>query len=404
MEVIMALTISEIAETLSYSKSHILNLIKAGELQAMPRSSQRGKYLIDEAEFARYQETLASKDKTGREFAYVLLNRYVVQLPDTFDRHRVDVSIGNLASELNRLGLTLGNLQHPYQYWSGMLCEIAAHIEVLRQSDLFKVMLDTDTMKLLPLLEQDLRGCVQKLREDLIYKQDPALTRDILAFRDTMMAWSEFCLSWVNFRDTAAKCFTSLSSDEKYGELKHSASVVINDVRLHRELTWNAFGLVLEPTVVASMANWLARVTEFLGWQFDTICSLSAAALQLSSLIAWKLRKNVVALDNQTFEFQPPEPPGASYIFVDTACQTGNHLLESISKASKHHKKVAGAIFITINNIMPEESKRRRLQIIDDMKNEGQLIYCYDISYLYERLSPIYAMATGSVNRLDNEG
>jgi len=404
MEVIMALTVSEIATTLSYSKSHVLNLIKSGQLQAMPRGSQRGKYLIDEAEFARYQEKLASQDKTGREFAYILLNRYIIQLPDTFDRHRVDDSIGNLASELNRLGLTLGNLQHPYQYWSGMLSEISSNIEILRQSAMFRAMLDTDTMKLLPLLEQDLRGCVQKLREDLVYKQDPALTRDILSFRDTMMGWSEFCLSWVNFRETATRCFTSPSYNEKYGELRHPASVVVNDTRLHRELTWNAFGLVLEPTVVASMANWLARVTEFLGWQFDTICSLSAAALQLSSLIALKLRKHVVALDNQTFEFQPPEPPGASYVFVDTACQTGNHLLESINKASKHHKKVAGAIFITINNMMSEENRRRRLQIIDDMKSEGQLIYCYDINHLYERLSPIYAMATNSIDKPENGG
>ncbi|MEE8413328.1 MAG: helix-turn-helix domain-containing protein [Dehalococcoidales bacterium] len=394
----MSLTVGEIAATLAYSKSYVLNLIKAGELKAMPRSSPRGKYLIDEAEFARYQETLASKDTTGREFAYVLLNRYVGQLPDTFDRYRVDESIGNLASELNRIGHTLRNLQHPYQYWSGMLDEIASCIEILRQSDLFKAILVTDSMKLLPLLERDLRGCIQKLREDLTGKQDPELTRDILFFRDTMLDWSKFCESWINFRDTGAKCFTSLRSDEKYGELKHSGSVVVSDTRLHRELIWNAFGLVYQPTVVTSMANWLARVTELLGWQFDTICSLSAAALQMSSFIAWRLRKNVVALDNQTFEFQPPEPPGASYVFVDTVCQTGSHLLESISRAKQHHKNVAGAIFITINDMMPEDSKRKRFQIIDDMKNEERLIYCYDISYLYENLSPAYMMAVGSVD------
>jgi len=398
----MALTISEIAATLAYSKSHVLNLIKSGELTAMPRSSKRGKYLIDEAEFARYQENLASRDSTGREFAYVLLNRYVSQLPDTFDRYRVDESLGNLASELNRVSLAMGRLQHPYLYWSGMLDEIASNIEVLRQSDLYKTMLNTDPMRLLPLLERDLRSCVQKLREDLSGRQDPALTRDILALRDTMLGWSEFCVSWVNFRDTAARCFTSRRSDDKYGELKHPASVVIFDARLHRELIWNAFGLMLQPTVVASMSSWLARVTELLGWQFDTICSLSAAALQVSSMIAWRLNKNVIALDNQTFEFQPPEPPGVSYVFVDTVCQTGNHLLESINKANKHHKTVVGAIFITLNNLMPDESMRKRYQIIDDMKNEGRLIYCYDISYLYERLSPVYMMNADSSDNPNN--
>jgi len=372
-------------------------------LKAMPRSSPRGKYLIDEAEFARYQETLASKDTTGREFAYVLLNRYVGQLPDTFDRNRVDESIGNLASELKRIGLTLGNLQHPYQYWSGMLDEIASYIEILRQSDLFKAILVTDSMKLLPLLEQDLRGCIQRLREDLTGKQDPELTRDILSFRDTMLEWSQFCESWISFRETGAKCFSSSGSDEKYGELKHSGSVIISDIRLHRELIWNAFGLVFQPTVVVSMANWLARVTELLGWQFDTICSLSAASLQMSSFIAWRVRKNVVALDNQTFEFQPPEPPGASYVFVDTVCQTGSHLLESINRASHHHKNIAGAIFIALNDMMPEDSKRKRFQIIDDMKNEGQLIYCYDISYLYENLSPVDMMTIGSADNQNNK-
>lgn len=386
----MALTVSEIAATLAYSKSHVLNLIKAGELKAMPRSRQRGKYLIDEAEFAQYQEKLAKKDSTGREFAYILLNRYIGQLPDTFDRYRVDESIGNLIAELNSVGIALGHFQHPYHYWSGMLEEIAASIEQLRQSDLFKSLLNTDPMKQLPLLKRDLRDCISKLRDDLADRQDPALTGDIVYFRDMMLGWSEFCTSWENFRDTAVNCFTSSRSEDKYGELKHPGSVIIQDSKLNSQLIWNAFGLVQRPRVVASMANWLAQVTEMLGWQFDTICSMSAAALQLSSLIAWKLGKNVVALDNQTFEFQPPEPPGVSYVFVDTVCQTGNHLLESINKASQHHKQVAGAIFITLNNMMPEERSRKRLQIIDDMKDDGQLIYCYDMSDLYERLSPVY--------------
>ena len=125
-----------------------------------------------------------------------------------------------------------------------------------------------------------------------------------------------------------------------------------------------------------------------------TVCSLSAAALQLSSLLAWELRKNVVALDNETYEFQPPEPPGASYILIDTVCQTGNHLLHSMDKANKLHKRTAGAIFITLNDMMPEAEKRKRFQIIDDMKKEGRLIYCYDISYLYSSLSIEQLLAT----------
>ena len=383
----MSLTVSEVAKTLAYSKSNILNLIKSGELTALPRNNPRGKYLIDEAEFARYQERLASRDKTGREFAYVLLNRYISQLPDTFDRQRVEQSIANLASELNSASLALGPLQHPYQYWSGMLSEISSSLEILRRSDLFGAMLNADTMRLLPLLERDLRAGIRKLRNALTSKQDPALTRDILSFRDTVIEWSGFCTNWVDFRDAAVRCFTTRRSEEKYGELKHSASVVVYDTRLHREIVWNAFGLVYQPTVVANMASWLARVTEMLGWQFDTICSLSAAALPLSSFLAWELRKNVVAIDNQTYELQPPDPPGTRYVFLDTVCQTGKHLLQSVNKVSKLHKDTAGAIFITINDMMIEEEKRQRFQIIDDLKREGHLIYCYDISHLYHNLS-----------------
>lgn len=393
----MTLTISEIAKILAYSKSNILNLIKSGELTALPRNNPRGKYLIDEAEFARYQERVASRDKTGREFAYVLLNRYISQLPDIFDRRRVEQSIGNLASELNSASLALGPLQHPYQYWSGMLNEISSSLEILRRSDLFNTTLNADTMKLLPLLERDLRTCIRKLRNALASKEDPALTRDILSFRDTVFEWSGFCGSWADFRDAATRCFTTHRSEEKYGELKHSSSVVVYDTRLHREIAWNAFGLVFQPTVVASMARWLARVTELLEWQFDTICSLSAAALPLSSFLAWELRKNVVAIDNETYEFQPPEPPGASYVFLDTVCQTGSHLLQSVNKASKLHKNAAGAIFITINDMMAEEQKRRRFQIIDDLRREGRLIYCYDISYLYHSLSLEHLLAADSI-------
>ncbi|MBI2849903.1 MAG: helix-turn-helix domain-containing protein [Chloroflexi bacterium] len=389
----MALTVSEVARTLAYSKSNVLNLIRSGELTALPRTNPRGKYLIDEAEFARYQERIASRDKTGREFAYVLLNRYISQLPDNFDRSRVDKSLANLAIELNSASLALGPLQHPYQYWSGMLAEISASLEVLRRSDLFNTMLSTDTMRLLPLLEQDLRVCIRKLRSSLAGKEDPALTRDILHFRDTVIEWSGFCASWANFRDAGVRCFTTRRSEEKYGELKHSGSVVVYDTRLRREIIWNAFGLVYQPTVVANMARWLARVTQLLEWQFDTVCSLSAAALQLSSFLAWELHKNVVALDNQTFEFQPPEPPGSSYVLIDTVCQTGSHLLQSIDKASKHNKKIAGAIFITLNDMMFEEEKRRRLQIIEDLRNQGRLIYCYDISHLYRNLSVEHLMA-----------
>jgi hypothetical protein len=383
----MPLSVSDVAKSLAYSKSNVLNLIKSGQLEALPRNNPRGKYLIDEAEFARYQEHVASRDKTGREFAYVLLNRYISQLPDTFDRYRADKSITNLASELNSASLALGPLQHPYQYWAGMLSEISSSLETLHHSDMFVSVLNIDTMRLLPLLEKDLRSCVGRLRDSLASKQDPGLTRDILSFRDIVLQWSSFCTSWVNLRDVATRCLTTRNSDEKYGELKHSSSVVLFDTRLQREVIWNAFGLVFRPVVIANMAKQLARVAELLEWQFDTICSLSAAALQLSSFLAWELRKNVVAIDNETYEFQPPEPLGTSYVFVDTVCQTGNHLLQSINKASKHHIKTAGAIFITVNDMMPEEQKRLRFQIVDDMRNDGRLIYVYDISYLYHSLS-----------------
>lgn len=383
----MPLTVSEIAKILAYSKSNVLNLIRSGELETLPRNNPRGKYLIDEAEFARYQERLASRDKTGREFAYVILNRYISQLPDIFDRYRVDKSITNLALELKSASLALGPLQHPYQYWAGVLNEISSSLETLHQSDLFKKVLNADTMKLLPLLERDLKACIRRLRNSLASKQDPALTRDIISFRDTIIEWGDFCTNWGNFKDAATRCFTTHHSEDKYGELKHSSSVVVFDSSLQREIIWNAFGLVFRPAVVASMAKLFARVTELLEWQFDTICSLSAAALQLSSFLAWELRKNIVAIDNETYEFQPPEPPGMSYVFIDTVCQTGNHLLQSINKITKLHKKTAGAIFITINDMMPEESKRRQFKIIDDMQSKGCLIYCYDISYLYHSTS-----------------
>ncbi|HEX9897277.1 MAG TPA: helix-turn-helix domain-containing protein [Dehalococcoidales bacterium] len=381
----MALTISEIASALSYSKSHVLNLVKSGELKAIPRHNPRGKYLIDEADFARYQERIASRDKTGREFAYILLGRYIGQLPDTFTRYKVEQAIKNLASELDSLSMALAPLPHPYQYWSGMTKEISTYANELLESDLFVTMLTGDSMRLLKLLERDLRACIRKLRDGLTGKQDPAVTRDMLAFRDRMFEWSGLCVSWAEFRDTAARCFNTRRSDEKYGELKHPASVVIYDARTRRELVWNAFGLMCQPVVMATIAKWFAQVTQMMEWQFDTICSISASALPLSAFLAWELRKNVVALDNQTLQFQPPQPPGARYILLDTVCQTGNHLLQSVNKARELHKQIAGVTFITINDMMPEEKKRQRFQIIDDMKNEGRLVYCYDMSYLYHR-------------------
>jgi len=383
----MALTVSEIAKTLAYSKSHVLNLLKSGQLSAMPRRNPRGKYLIDEAEFARFQEHVASKDTTGREFAYILLNRYVGQLPDVFDRSKVSQSIGSLSSELNSASHALAPLQHPYQYWSWMLSETSSYIDLLRQSDLFTIIHDGDNMRLLQLLAVDLRACIHRLRSALTSKQDPTVTKELLALRDAMLEWSGFCKSWADFRDAGAKCFTSRRSEEKYGELKHSESVTVYDPRARRELVWNAFSLVSRPTVLASMAKWVARVTELLDWHFDTVCSLSAAALPFSSFVAAELRKNVVALDNQTFEFQPPGPPGVSYVLVDTVCQTGNHLLQSAERASASHKKIAGVVFITLNDMMVEGRRRQRFQIIDDMKREGRLVYCYDISYLYHTFS-----------------
>lgn len=386
----MPLTVSEVARILSYSKSNVLNLIRSGQLEALPRNNPRGKYLIDEAEFTRYQERLASQDTTGREIAYVLLNRYITQLPDIFDRYRADTSIANMASELNSASLALSSLQHPYHYWAGMLSELSSALEVLRGSDMFSTILNADTMKLLPLLDKDLKACVGRLRVSLAGKQDPGLTRDILAFRDILFEWNSFCTSWVNLREAATRCFNTRNSEEKYGELRHSASVVLYDPRQRREVIWNAFGLVFRPTVVANMAKMLARVAELLEWQFDTICSLSAAALQLSSFLAWELRKNVVAIDNETYELQPPEPSGASYVLIDTVCQTGNHLLQSINKLNKKHIRTAGAIFITVNDMMPAESKRQRFQIIEDMRNDGRLIYSYDISHLYNSTSLEY--------------
>lgn len=379
----MALSVSDIAKSLSYSKSNVLNLIRSGQLEALPRSNPRGKYLVDEAEFARYQESLASRDESGREVAYVLLNRYISQLPDTFDRLRVDRSLTNLESELKSVSLALGSLPHPYHYWAGMFSEISSALEILRNSAMFTSLMDGDTMMLLPLLEKDLRTSIGRMRVSLAGKQDPGLTRDILSFRDSILEWTDFCTSWENLRDAATRCFINRTSEEKYGELKHSSSVVVNDARLRREVIWNAFGLVFRPPVVANMAKLLARLAELLGWQFDTICSLSTAALQLSSFLAYELNKSVVVIDNETYEFQPPEPSGTSYVFIDTVCQTGNHLRQSIDRVSKLNVRTAGAIFISVNDMMPEEQRRQRFQIIDDMIKDGRLIYAYNLSYLY---------------------
>ncbi|NLE08701.1 MAG: hypothetical protein GX631_05560 [Dehalococcoidales bacterium] len=383
----MPLTVSEIARSLSYSKSNVLNLIRSGQLETLPRANERGKYLVDEAEFARFQESLASRDKSGREFAYVLLTRYISQLPDTFDRVRVDRSLINLESELKSVSLALGSLPHPYHYWAGMFSEISSALEMLRNSSMFNSLLDGDTMKLLPLLERDLRNCIGKMRVSLADKQDPGLTRDILNFRDTILEWTEFGSSWENLRDAAVRCFINRYSEDKYGELRHSSSVVVADPAMHREVIWNAFGLVFRPQAIANMAKLMARLAGHLGWQFDTICSLSTAALQLSSFLAYELHKSVVVIDNETYEFQPPEPSGASYVFVDTVCQTGNHLLQSIDRVGKLGARTVGAIFISMNDMMPEEQKRQRFQIIDDMRKDGRLIYAYDMSYLYRRTS-----------------
>ena len=189
----MPLSVSDIAKSLSYSKSNVLNLIRSGQLEALPRENPRGKYLVDEAEFARYQESLASRDKSGREFAYVLLNRYISQLPDTFDKYRLDISMANLESELKSVSLALGSLPHPYHYWANMFSEISLALETLRGSDMFNSMQTSDTMTLLALLEKDLRACIGRMRVSLASKQDPGLTRDVLGFRDTVLEWTDFC-------------------------------------------------------------------------------------------------------------------------------------------------------------------------------------------------------------------
>jgi excisionase family DNA binding protein len=382
----MLLTVSEIASKLGYSKSYVLKAIARGELNTLPRTKHRGKYFVDEAEFSRYQEGLAKVDETGKDLAYLVLNRYISQLPDLFEPDNIDQFLSNMASEFNSISVALAPLKQPYQYWSAMLNKMSSAILTTQRAEVLQVIRGTDPMRLLPLLQRDLRQHVRKLRNDVVSEDDPTITRDLLSFCDRMEEWRHFCAIWTDLKNAAVKCFTQPDSDNKYDELKHPSLVVVEDPSLNLTLTWNAFGLVAKPIVVSSIAKWLAEVTTLLGWTFDTVCSLSAAALQLTSFMAEQLGKNVAALDNKTFEFQPSEPLGTCYVVVDTACQTGYHLKKAREVIKNQGKTFVGAIFIAINDMMPNEKQGDRLKLVDDMKKEGTLIYCHDLSYLFHSL------------------
>lgn len=386
-------SIAQISNETGLAPATLRRMVATGEIRSLPRTTSNDKIWIPEGEGRRVLAMYGSSGgDTDQDLAYRNMAHTIEQLPDSFERDRVSQYASTLGSQLKHIGDSIRNLDHPYQFWAAMLEDISQSIYSLRDGELLVDLLKRDDpLRLLRLLEHDLRRYVKDLRANVTNHDNATLTKDLILFRDRMKEWSEFDETWATLRTGGVACFNSRESEgkkyEELSEFEFAHPVVVQEGPDKPQLIWNAFGLSAFPWDISSLARWIGNVVDILPWQFDSVVSLSANAIQLSSFIGLHLGKNVIAMDNATYEFQPPNPPGRTYVVVDTACQTGTHLYQAELHATKSGKAVVGAIFLSLNDLMPEVTPNPRLGIIQDWKDKDKLIHCFYLSDLYYRLS-----------------
>ena len=116
---------------------------------------------------------------------------------------------------------------------------------------------------------------------------------------------------------------------------------------------------------------------------FDIVCTMSSTGLPVATLLCSALRKELLAVDDQEFLFLPKDKvgPAEKVLLLDSGIQTGSHLKEVINKIQSQRGIVVGALCICFNDLLPKE--KSYLPIVDEMIEDGKVIYLYKISDLY---------------------
>lgn len=375
------LTAAETADRLAISLATLYRRVKQGKLRAIrPRGGRR--LYFPRADVEAYVD----RDATGAQIVHMLMRQRFTQLPDAFalDFRR---DLGFMRGEFHALFESLKREPHPYFFWGEMMWGLAEAIEELEASEVFAMMVDNeDSLCLRHILERDLRENVSAIREKLEFEDEVGTTDLIRRFHARMQHWLRFCRDWSAFRQAARDCFDPgwRVTPDSYKELRHPGEVWYCEGGPDTKVNWNAMlGLVSRPDLMDRIADFIAEAIEGLGWQFDSFCQLSAAAHGLALLLGLKRGRRHVAMDNETFNFLPPDPTpdmGKRLVLVDTVTQSGRHLATACQKARQAGREIEGAIFIAINDKLcnPEE----RLSITDDMQREKKLLYCFKLSSL----------------------
>jgi hypothetical protein len=366
-----------------YSVSTIRRRVEEKEIRPVSTTGKkRGKKLYREGDL---WAALGDSADSAKEMAFSELMQCFSIMKDTF--RDLEQDIAENQKQLETLARWLSHKPHPYGYWSEMFDEIAEALGRIDSSEALKMMgAHGNTLRLRALLEGDLRVHITKVRDSGPDKEDASTTDAIRAFRDRVLHWDGFAMEWGKFRLAATNCFDTSGAvtREKYGELSHMMEVWYVDPDSGRRTNWNAMlALVSSPKLMNSIAGFIAESIVRLGWNFDSFCQMSAGGHGLAQLLALRMDKRLLAIDNRTHRFLPAKADpewGHHLVLVDTVIQSGKHLEDSISQAKKDGREVKGAVFLARNDGLEDPDQDRG--IVDRMQAKGQLLYCFALSTL----------------------
>lgn len=238
------------------------------------------------------------------------------------------------------------------------------------------------TLQVIPYLNGHLNDRVKDVRNSL---RPQGRERFVVALEELDEAISrleELERNWSGLRESACLGIGPPPTGE-FIELKHTIDNVLVHPMETRQLNWNPQTVIQNPSILLQLATWFETLVQHAGWNFDYICSMSAAGLPLAVMLSAQLKKSLLQVDNATYSFMPGGPrPGGNVVVVDTTLQSGKHILAVREKVERvYNANFEGAIVWVDNDLSPR--LKERPEQFTHLMEQGRIIYLYKMSDLY---------------------
>ena len=305
----------------------------------------------------------------------------LAKLPKPLKANNVE-ALRQVSQILNVLSKELRMRAEPFRSWAEKLGDTVNGVNTLVSSWGFQKLLGNPTQRVGDYLNRYLADQVAGLYgycQEADFEPCEAAISNIYDSTDRIVKLTK------NWQELAGRASQGIGKPrlEKYVELRHCETNIFRDPKDKAEWNWTPFAL-REARILQGLSQWIVQIIrDYLGWEFNVVCSISASALPVATLISVETESELLVRDNETFEFAFREPRSTDRIVVvDSMVQTGAHLLNAKTTIESSGATFVGAICVVENDMMPEG--KNPIDLIKDLKEQGKMIYVYKMSELYE--------------------